>query len=296
MVYRDQRTHDSFPQVILKKYHIGKILGAGASGTVYLVHNLRTCQPFALKAIEKKPNTNFDTEKAMIEANILRKLDHPAIIKLHETMNTSKVQILRLELMNGGNLLSRLNAANVLPENLLKLYLYQVCHAVKFIHDKKIIHRDLKPENILLASNDSETLVKISDFGLSSIGSVLRTMCGTPLYMAPEILANNTYSAKIDIWSLGVVIYVCLSGIFPDFNESYFADGDSIQMATIKNHFKLNAPIWQSISIEAKILIDKLLTIDASKRPSINDLLGCKWFNDTKIKKLAHKIMNLPLS
>lgn len=301
-VYKDlQRMYDNFPENVTKKFHIGKKLGAGVSGAVFLVHNLRTCKPYALKQIRKNQNTERNPNKLLNEAKILKKLDHPCIIQIHDTINTSEALFLTLELMEGGTLLHRIKSTKFLLENISKLYFYQICHAIGYLHDNKIIHRDLKPENILLASNDIETLVKVSDFGLSKSlqnGSVLKTWCGTPLYIAPEIFTadGREYTKKVDIWSLGVILYICLSGCFP-FTSDWDCENTELDPGSlIMKPFEFNAAVWQTISEQAKSFINRMLTIDVNRRPGIYDLIKDRWLNDEPTIQLAHKIMNLPAS
>lgn len=132
---------------------------------------------------------------------------------MHDIVDCQNAVYMVLEMMRGGDLISRIEAKTRLSEPSSKLLFLQICHAVKYLHDKGITHRDIKPDNILLATNDDETLVKVSDFGLSKFvakGSIMKTLCGTPYYLAPEVLSTKgegTYNKKVDIWSLGVVLY-----------------------------------------------------------------------------------------
>lgn len=178
------RNASGLPDRIANKYHVGKKLGSGASGTVYMVYDSRTCEPFALKHIEKNNLINYQSGKASNEAQIMRKLTHPCICAMHEILDSKNNIYIVLELMRGGDLLTRIQRQTHLPEENSKMFFYQMCHAIKYLHDQKITHRDLKPDNILLATNEQNTLLKISDFGLSKItqnNSKLRTLCGTPL-------------------------------------------------------------------------------------------------------------------
>lgn len=137
----------------------------------------------------------------------------PCVVKLHDIIDTEDSVYMVIAYMKGGDLLSRILSKKRLSENISKLFFYQLCTAVKYLHNKGITHRDLKPDNILLNSSDEETLVKVSDFGLSKLvekDTIMKTLCGTPLYVAPEILetkGHGAYSRKVDIWSLGVVLF-----------------------------------------------------------------------------------------
>lgn len=184
-LFRDhRRVTNDLPLIISKRYYCGKKLGSGAGGTVYLVYEYKTCETFALKHIQKNQLMGFKPDKQLNEARIMKSLTHPCIVRMYEILDTSDSVFITLELMKGGELLSRIQKKKFLTEPNSKMFFYQMCHAIKYLHDRKITHRDLKPDNILLASTDENTLLKISDFGLSKSvknNSVLRTLCGTPL-------------------------------------------------------------------------------------------------------------------
>lgn len=132
---------------------------------------------------------------------------------MHDIVDKPDSVYMILEFMKGGDLLKRITTKKCLTERISKLFFYQMCHAVKYLHGKGITHRDMKPENVLLDTVDEETLLKVSDFGLSKSvqqNSVMRTVCGTPQYVAPEVLltqGRGAYTKKVDIWSLGVVLF-----------------------------------------------------------------------------------------
>lgn len=297
-VFKDQhRTNHDLPANITTKYHIGNRLGAGASGTVYLVHNYQNCKAYALKHIKKNLLVDYKTEKAMNEAKIMKSLKHPSVVQMNDIIDTPDSVFIMLELMHGGDLLTRIQRNTFLSEDLSKLVFYQICHAIKYLHDRKVTHRDLKPDNILLASQDDETLVKVSDFGLSKLvqnNSVMRTLCGTPLYVAPEVLLTNgrgEYTEKVDVWSLGVVLFTCLSGTLPFANEY-----GSPATEQIKNgRFKFISSNWNKVSEVAKQLVCDILTTDVEKRPSIDEVLKHPWlFDDYNMMCTAHRLMNIP--
>lgn len=161
-----------------------------------------------------------------------------------------------------------------------------------------ITHRDLKPDNILLQNDDEETLLKVSDFGLSKFvqkDSVLRTLCGTPLYVAPEVLltgGRGSYTRKVDIWSLGVVLYTMLSGTLP-FSDEY---GSPATEQIKRGKFSFRHRSWKSVSPQAKKLIYEILTIDPNTRPSIDDILNSSWMRDPEVIRKAEKLMNVRLT
>lgn len=297
-VYKDLSPNEAhgLPKNICARFHIGEKLGAGACGIVRLVYDRYTCQPYAMKQIQKNDlntNKNNDPHKIMNEVLIMKSVYHPCVIKMHDIIENPDSIFIILELMRGGDLLSRIIDKKKLSEPISKLYFIQMCHAVKYLHDKNITHRDLKPDNILLETMDDETLVKISDFGLSKLvqnESVMRTLCGTPLYVAPEVLltgGRGTYTKKVDIWSLGVVLFTCLSGTLP-FSDQY---GTPVEDQIKKGKFSFQSAGWHNVSSSAKSLIRNMLNINPKTRYTIDDVLRNNWLNDTDVTKQAEKIM-----
>lgn len=295
-VFKDQRrTSYEFPEIVADKYHFAKKLGSGACGTVFLVYDYKSCEAFALKHIKKNTLTEYKRDKALNEAQIMKSIKHPCVVKMYDIVDSRDSVYITLELMKGGDLLTRIQKYKFLPEKSAKLFFYQMCHAIKYLHDRNITHRDLKPDNILLESSEEETLIKISDFGLSKLvqnNSVLRTLCGTPLYVAPEVLltqGRGEYTKKVDIWSLGVVLFTCLSGTLPFANEYGSPATEQIKRA----YFQFRSNNWKLVSKTAKSLICELLTADVTKRPSIDELLMHEWLDDYEMKCRAHEVMNV---
>lgn len=184
-LFRDHRRQaNDLPDKLAKKYYKGTKLGSGACGTVFLVYEYKTCQEYAMKHIKKNQLVDYKADKSMNEARIMKSLTHPCIVRMHEIVDCSDSVYITLELMKGGELLTRIQKKRYLKEDNAKMFFYQMCHAIKYLHERKVTHRDLKPDNILLASSEEDTLLKISDFGLSKLvknNSVLKTLCGTPL-------------------------------------------------------------------------------------------------------------------
>lgn len=303
--YKDLSPNEAhgLPVEICQMYHVGRKLGAGACGVVRLVYDRTTCQPFAMKQIQKNVLTSAaaatsDVRRIMNEVMIMRELQHPCVIKMHDIVNTDNSVFIMLELMEGGDLLTRISSNKYLSERISKLFFIQMCYAVKYLHDRNITHRDLKPDNVLLESNDDETLIRVSDFGLSKIvqnESVMRTLCGTPLYVAPEVLltgGRGAYTKKVDIWSLGVVLFTCLSGTLPFSDEYGSAAAEQIK----KGKFAFRAGIWRVVSPAAKSLIKRMLTVNASQRMSIEDVLQHEWLQqDAEVMAKAEKLMKIKL-
>ncbi|XP_037052409.1 ovarian-specific serine/threonine-protein kinase Lok [Bradysia coprophila] len=280
-----QESH-GLPEDVFSRYHVGKQLGSGAQGMVRLVMDRRTCECFAMKQVNKSGSTNtlgsVNDEKIHREVEIMRKLNHPNIIRCKEVIMKPNAVYMILELMEGGDLLHRLQREKHLSVDNSRYYFLQLCRAVKYLHDKNITHRDIKPDNILLLDHHDRTNLKLSDFGLSKLlqeNSLLQTMCGTPLYVSPEILmtaGRGTYTSKVDIWSLGVVLYAMLSGTLPFTN-----DGHTVAQTLIKTgQFNFKKPQFEFVPETAKQLIKQMLTVNPSKRPTIDDVIMHPWLQE----------------
>ncbi len=174
-----------------------------------------------IKCICKRTTGTTGASSILNKVQILQSVNHPCIIKLEDVIESPDYLYNVLELAEGGELFDKIIEKMKLNESEAKLHFYQIASAIKYLHSMKICHRDLKPENILLCSSeDCAPIVKITDMGLSklvNLETVLKTFCGTPQYIAPEVvssagLPSSTYSLKVDCWSLGVILYILLSG------------------------------------------------------------------------------------
>lgn len=281
-------TENHLPADINKEYHIGKELGNGACGTVYFAQNRRTCQMFALKYTNSEKKENNVTI-ILKEVTILQNLDHPCILKLFKTQTYIDSVAIFIDFMKGGDLLARINKVGHFSESLAKFVFYQVCCAIEYLHSKNVIHRDLKPENILLATVDRYTLVKVSDFGLSkciTTNAFMQTQCGTAGYLAPEVCTSN-YTNKVDIWSLGVVLYNCFTGRFP----YHFSNSISSM-----DQYAMDFSFMENVSNEGKHIVYETLRINAERRPSAAQLLKERdWLSKSdKYVQKAHDFMMNP--
>lgn len=190
--------------------------------------------------------------------------------------------------MEGGELFDRVVGNKRLKEATCKLYFYQMLVAVQYLHENGIIHRDLKPENVLLSSQEEDCLIKITDFGQSKIlgeTSLMRTLCGTPTYLAPEVLVSNGtagYSRAVDCWSLGVILFICLSG-YPPFSEHKTQVSLKDQITSGKYNFI--PEVWTDVSEEALDLVKKLLVVDPKARLTTEEALNHPWLQDEYMKK-----------
>lgn len=195
--------------------------------------------------------------------------------------------------MEGGELFERIVKSRI-SESTVKLYFYQILLAVQYLHDNGIIHRDLKLENVLLSSTNEECCIKITDFGQSKIlgeTSLMRTLCGTPTYLAPEVLntaGTGGYSKAVDYWSLGVILFICLSG-YPPFSESNCTTALKEQIT--RGLYNFIPAAWNHVSQPAQDLVKKLLVVDPEKRLTTKQALDHSWLQDDDMKRIADQLM-----
>jgi len=273
---------------ILAKYDIANELGRGAFSVVKLGTSKKTKEKVAIKIIDKK-NVGPEYEKNLrMETEILQKVHHPNIIQLKEMVDTKDKIYFVMELVTGGELFDRIVEKGSYSEDDAKELVRKIVSAVEYLHSKGIAHRDLKPENLLVKSLENDTEVKIADFGLSKIidqEKMMQTACGTPGYVAPEVLQAEGYGDEVDMWSIGVITYILLCGFPPFYSESVPEVFEQI----MKAEYDYPAEYWDEISEEAKDFINHLLVVDVKKRLTAKKALEHPWLKATKSKtsKLA---------
>lgn len=271
------------PDTLTEEYEVGETLGTGHFSKVKLGTHRKTGQKVAIKIINKPSGSKISMLKA--EVDILTKADHPNVVKLYKVIDTPQILYLVMELLTGGELFDRIIAKGHYSEADAKSLTITMLKAVQYLHEKGIAHRDLKPENILLKDTSDAAQIKITDFGLSKIFSddvagevVMKTACGTPGYVAPEVLLHDVYSSQVDLWSIGVIVYILLCG-FPPF----YGDNDNQMFKKIKaGSYKFLSPYWDPISAEAKDFVAKLLVVDQQKRMDCKAALAHKWLGATQ--------------
>nr|XP_021188313.2 ovarian-specific serine/threonine-protein kinase Lok [Helicoverpa armigera] len=302
-IFKDllKNEQDQVPKEISKKYYISRTLGQGACGIVKLIYDKVTCSKYAMKIIKKSRLTNGhvnhlnDPEKIMNEINIMKAVRHPCIIATEEVFDSRDAVFIVLELMQGGELFDRITKQGHLSEQFTKFLFRQMVLAVKYLHSQGITHRDLKPENVLLESQDDDTLVKITDFGLSKFvgeDSFMKTMCGTPLYLAPEVLRANgqrSYGPEVDVWSLGVIFFVCLVGYLP-FSADY--KDMTLKDQILSGRYKFSQSHWRGVSLQAKLLMKRMLTVQVERRITLNQILNHCWMQDHDVIIRVEKILS----
>ena len=298
------RKNHEYPNTNLDFYKYGRLIGQGAFGKVNLGLNVLTGRVVAIKSFNKKnlnsPN-NENMKKIIYETNLMRKLNHPNITKILEMFEDEKYILIIMEYINGGNLFSFVKKRRKLTEKISKFLFKQIILGIKHIHSQNIVHRDVKLENILIDLNNT---IKICDFGigriLSSPDELIHDQCGTPMYMAPEILLSSKEKGykgfPVDIWSAGIALYIMLSGTLPfsvkNENDS-FLDGNNnnnkkkniaLKKAIINNEPKR----IEKISDNARDLLMGLLNKDPNKRLTCDEILKHPWLNNEDINNKHH--------
>ena len=243
-----------------------EILGKGASAVVRKGIKIDTGEAFAIKIINKASLTQDEKESLHNELKIMGMVDHPNIVRVQEYYECNGLVFIVMELMEGGELFDRLVEVEHYTEKQAVEAFRPLVDAIRYCHSLGIVHRDLKPENLLYKTKDEDSLLKVSDFGFSKFlipkaQEQLFTACGTPTYVAPEIIGNFGYDAKVDCWSLGVILYVMLCGYPP-----FYAEENNELFKLIKDcEYEFHMPYWENISEDAKDLIKKLLVADPKK-------------------------------
>ncbi|KFK25373.1 hypothetical protein AALP_AA8G104900 [Arabis alpina] len=264
-------------RILFGKYEMGRLLGKGTFAKVYYGKEITSTgetKSVAIKIINKEEIMKKQgmIEQIKREISIMKLVRHPNIVELKEVMATKTKIFFVMEFVKGGELFSKI-AKGKLEEDSARRYFQQLISAVDFCHSRGVSHRDLKPENLLLDDNGD---LKISDFGLSALpeqilqDGLLHTQCGTPAYVAPEVLRKKGYvGAKADIWSCGVVLYVLLAGCLP------FQDENVMNMYRKIFRADFEFPPW--FSAESRRLVLKLLVVDPEKRISIPAIMRTPW-------------------
>jgi calcium/calmodulin-dependent protein kinase I len=258
------------------EYSVGKTLGEGAFSVVKEVTSRRSRTAYAAKIVTKTKLTTEDELALKDEISILKAMDHEHIIKLNEVIEEPAYYYLITELMLGGELFDRIVTKAFYNEKEARDVCKILFTALSHCHNKDIAHRDLKPENLLLVSKSNDKNIKIADFGFAkkvSSSKCLLTQCGTPGYVAPEILHGVPYGTPADMWSLGVITYILLGG-YPPFIEQ---NQRELFKKIKRGQYEFHPEYWGSISKEAKDLIAGMLTVDAEKRLTADDCLRAPW-------------------
>lgn len=258
----------------MQRYEVGRFLGKGTFAKVYHARNLKTTQSVAIKVIDKEKVLRVGlVEQIKREISVMRLVRHPHVVQLYEVMATKTKIYFVIEYVKGGELFNKI-AKGKLKEDEARNYFQQLISAVDYCHSRGVYHRDLKPENLLL---DEDGNLKISDFGLSALAEskrqdgLLHTTCGTPAYVAPDVISRQGYDGtKADVWSCGVILFVLLAGYLP------FHDPNLMEMYRKIGKGQFKCP--NGMSHELKKLLTQILDPNPCTRISIGKIMKNSWF------------------
>ncbi|KAL4296319.1 hypothetical protein GQ457_12G016920 [Hibiscus cannabinus] len=272
------------------KYEIGRTIGEGTFAKVKFAQNTETGESVAMKVLDRITIIKHKmVDQIKREISIMKLVRHPYVVRLHEVIaSRTKIYII-LEYITGGELFDKIVHNGRLSESEARRYFQQLIDGVEYCHSKGVYHRDLKPENLLL---DSLGNLKISDFGLSALPeqgvSLLRTTCGTPNYVAPEVLSHKGYDGAVaDVWSCGVILYVLLAGYLP------FDELDLTTLYSKIERAEFSCPSW--FPVGAKSLIHRILDPNPQTRMTIEQIRSDEWFKKSyvPVKLLEYEDINL---
>uniref|UniRef100_A0A1A8F5K6 Serine/threonine-protein kinase DCLK2 n=1 Tax=Nothobranchius korthausae TaxID=1143690 RepID=A0A1A8F5K6_9TELE len=265
--------------IINDKYKVGKVIGDGNFAVVKECVERATGQEYALKIIDK---ARCCGKEHLIEneVTVLRRVRHPSIIQLIEVDETPTQLFLVMELVKGGDLFDAITSSTKYSEHDASAMVFNLAGAIKYLHRMNIVHRDIKPENLLVCEYpDGTKSLKLGDFGLATVvEGPLYTVCGTPTYVAPEIIAETGYGLKVDIWAAGVIAYILLCG-FPPFRSENNVQEELFDQI-LKGKLEFPSPDWDAISLPAKMLISQMLQVNVDARFTAEEVLSHPWVTD----------------
>uniref|UniRef100_A0A8C2HVT3 Calcium/calmodulin-dependent protein kinase 1Db n=1 Tax=Cyprinus carpio TaxID=7962 RepID=A0A8C2HVT3_CYPCA len=265
------------------------LFSSGAFSEVVLAQEKATREMYAVKCIPKKAlrgkESGIENEIA-----VLRKIKHENIVALEDIYESPTHLYLIMQLVSGGELFDRIVERGFYTEQDASALIKQVLDAVNYLHSLGIVHRDLKPENLLYFNPHEESKIMISDFGLSKMegvaNDIMSTACGTPGYVAPEVLAQKPYSKAVDCWSIGVIAYILLCGYPPFYDEN----DSKLFEQILRAEYEFDSPYWDDISDSAKDFINNLMQKDPEKRLTCEEALRHPWIaGDTALCKNIHE-------
>lgn len=272
---------------IFQKYELHEKLGSGTFATVRRVVNKKDEKD--QKALKITSLRNLKTEEIAAlrnEVDILQIIEHENVVRLHESHITNEKIYMVQDLLSGGELFDRIIAQTFFSEKEAARVVQQIADALQYLHERNIVHRDLKPENLLLTDNTPNYKIKIIDFGLAKQSSEPMVMpCGTPGYVAPEILKRRKYHKEVDVWSLGVITYILLCG-FPPFHD----DGNNLKNLYKQiraGKYSFPKKYWGEISDEAKNLIQRMLVVKPRQRITSEKVLTDVWLKNNNDQNLG---------
>ncbi|KAK9968441.1 hypothetical protein ABG768_002768 [Culter alburnus] len=277
------------PSSISDRYKVGRMIGDGNFAVVHECVEHSTGRAYALKIINKGKCRGKE-HMIQNEVAILRRVKHPNIVLLIEEMDTYSELYLVMELVKGGDLFDAITSANRYTERDASGMLYNLANAIKYLHSLNIVHRDIKPENLLVYEHqDGSKSLKLGDFGLATVvDGPLYTVCGTPTYVAPEIIAETGYGLKVDIWAAGVITYILLCG-FPPFRGST-DDQEALFDQILLGQLEFPPPYWDNVSDSAKELIVSMLQVEVDQRYTALQVLEHPWVTNDGLSENEHQL------
>ncbi|XP_019457009.1 PREDICTED: CBL-interacting serine/threonine-protein kinase 9-like [Lupinus angustifolius] len=261
------------PRTRVGKFELGKTIGEGSFAKVKLARNVDSRDHVAIKILDRNHVLRHNMmEQLKKEISAMKLINHPNVVKIFEVMASKTKIYIVLELVNGGELFDKIATNGKLKEDEARSYFHQLINAVDYCHSRGVYHRDLKPENLLL---DSNGVLKVSDFGLSTYAQqedeLLRTACGTPNYVAPEVLKDRGYvGSASDIWSCGVILFVLMAGYLP------FDEPNHVALFRRISRADFSFPSW--FAPKLKKLLKRILDPNPLTRIKIEELLEDEWF------------------
>eukprot|EP01017_Pseudomicrothorax_dubius_P032419 TRINITY_DN4249_c0_g1_i7.p1 TRINITY_DN4249_c0_g1~~TRINITY_DN4249_c0_g1_i7.p1 ORF type:complete len:343 (+),score=69.37 TRINITY_DN4249_c0_g1_i7:112-1140(+) len=287
--FDEKRQEGQALAALIGNYEILRVLGAGTYAKVVLAKEITTGEIVAIKMLRRMQiQTAHQAQALKTERDILVTSDHPFIVKLRAAYQGEKNLYFVLEYCPGGELYFLLRRRLMLSEDQARFYAGQILLALEYLHSRDIAYRDLKPENILL---DEEGYVRLADFGLSAVnreGEEMTSVCGTPEYVAPEMLVYRKYDKKIDVWALGVLLFEMLTGVSP------FAGQTRPELFRNIAYTPLRLP--KHFSAEVKSLIGGLLQKNPAQRMSLEEAKNHPWFNSLDWDLLLNKRLKPPFT
>lgn len=271
-------------------YNIGNEIGNGMFSRVYECQHKATLRKYAVKVIKKHKLTTKDRESLRSEIAIMQLVNHPHVIHLKNVFEHREEIFIVMGLVMGGDLFQRISVYKRFDEDTTRTIVYRLLETVQHLHSYGIVHRDIKPENIMMTYEDRNDHIQVADFGLSKFTTPTEIMdmaCGTLAYVAPEVLQLKGYSKKVDVWSIGVVMYILLRGRLP---FDGFKKKDVIEKAKRGDLKFEKDKIWAKCSLESKDLIRNCLEINPDNRLSVQQALDHVWF---KMGNMAVELENI---
>ncbi|XP_029157286.1 calcium/calmodulin-dependent protein kinase type II alpha chain isoform X11 [Nylanderia fulva] len=271
-------------------YDLKEELGKGAFSVVRRCVQKSTGHEFAAKIINTKKLSNRDFQKLEREARICRKLQHPNIVRLHDSIQEENFHYLVFDLVTGGELFEDIVAREFYSEADASHCIQQILESVHHCHHNGVVHRDLKPENLLLASKAKGAAVKLADFGLAievqGEAQAWYGFAGTPGYLSPEVLKKEPYGKAVDIWACGVILYILLVGYPPFWDEDQHRLYGQIKAGS----YDYPSPEWDTVTPEAKNLINQMLTVNPGKRITASEALKHPWIcQRERVASVVHR-------